>query len=153
MKKIFIICLLGIASFACDNQPMSGIPYSQVYFDLDLYYQDQILQSISAYKTFTTRRNASDKTGFGGLLVYHGVLESGNKHNLWAFDLACPNEASPTVRIVPDGEKSAITATCPKCHAVYDLSAGGSPHSGSEFYLTRYKVISVDNKYEYRVVN
>lgn len=77
-------------------------------------------------------------TGYGGVLLccdIHG--------NPTAYDLACPVEVDPYVRIYVDPE--ALIAVCPKCHSTYDVfSNGGIPLSGPAaddgYGLARYRV-------------
>lgn len=67
---------------------------------------------------------ALSQTGYGGVLLVCDV------HNQpQAFDLACPVEANPTVRIKVDTDKA--DAFCPKCHSRYSIyTNGGTPTSG-----------------------
>lgn len=67
-------------------------------------------------------------TGYGGVLLTQDPY--GNCH---AFDLSCPVERQPQVRIVVDREES--LARCPKCGSTYDVfnitgSGGGTPLGG-----------------------
>ncbi|MDE7135736.1 MAG: hypothetical protein K2N91_03815, partial [Muribaculaceae bacterium] len=60
-----------------------------------------------------------------------------------AYDLACPVEVNPTVRVVINSEK--LEAECPVCHSTYDVFANnGIPTGGvaaSDGYaLRRYRV-------------
>ena len=77
-------------------------------------------------------------TGFGGVLL------AGDIHgNPVGYDLACPVEQSPTVRIVVDTK--ANNAYCPKCGSVYDIFTNyGHPISGKAaqegYGLQRYVV-------------
>lgn len=69
--------------------------------------------------------SAMSATGYGGVLLvsdYDGELR--------AFDLACPVEVRPTVRInviTDDGEPR---GECPVCHSTYDIFRYGGPLSG-----------------------
>ena len=46
-----------------------------------------------------------------------------------AFDLSCPVEKSPAIRVAVDPES--LEAVCPDCHSHYDvIMAGGAPLSG-----------------------
>lgn len=92
---------------------------------------------------------AVDATGYGGLLLVTDALG-----NPVAYDLACPYEAKPDVRIrVEDDE---IIARCPKCGSTFDIITNyGNPRSGPAaeraYALKRYAVVS-GGSLEYRVV-
>lgn len=92
---------------------------------------------------------AADATGYGGLLLVTDAL--GNEV---AYDLACPVEARPEVRLyVPEGE---FYAQCPKCGSTFDLITNhGNPRSGPAadkgYGLQRYSIVS-GGALEYRVV-
>ncbi len=78
-------------------------------------------------------------TGFGGIIMV------GDIHGRpVAYDLACPVEVKPTVRVqyVEDD----MTAECPVCHSVYELVTNyGNPIAGPAaqrgYALQRYSVI------------
>ena len=134
----------------CDEPDtlISTIPNLPVNLQLRLEGLDYDLNANLACKTFTQPRFANDQLGFGGILVINGIGE--NPVNLYAYDLACPVEAKSDIRVVPD--KSGITATCPKCGAIFSIATGtGAPQSGTEYYLKSYRVIG--NGTQYTVVN
>lgn len=90
-----------------------------------------------------------DRTGYGGLLLVTDVLG-----DVLAYDLACPYEARPGIRVsVPKGE---LFAECPVCGSTYDIFTNyGKPRSGPAsdkgYSLTRYSVVS-GGATEYKVV-
>lgn len=90
-----------------------------------------------------------DRTGYGGLLLVTDVLG-----DCKAYDLACPVEVNPGVRItVPPGE---LYAECPECGSTYDIYTNhGNPRSGPAaergYGLQRYSVTS-GGALSYRVV-
>lgn len=72
-------------------------------------------------------------TGFGGVLLISGMdpfsLDVGVP---LAYDLACPVEREPTVRVAVD--PVSLEAVCPQCHSHYDVvMAGGAPTQGPAF--------------------
>lgn len=69
-------------------------------------------------------------TGFGGVLLIGGMNPfEGNTAAPMAYDLSCPVEKSPTVRVRIDNET--LEAVCPKCGSHYDVTMGaGAPISG-----------------------
>ncbi|MCL1934131.1 MAG: (2Fe-2S)-binding protein [Candidatus Azobacteroides sp.] len=148
MKRIiFFLLFIGVA-FSCEKEYYTSIPNYPVNIELRLENMDSELNAKLAYKKITQPRYAVEKTGFGGVLVINGMGE--NPVNLFAFDLACPVEAQRNVLIVPDN--SGITATCPKCGAVFTIANGtGRPESGTKYYLKSYRVIG--NGLQYTVTN
>ena len=62
------------------------------------------------------------RQGLGGVLVYNGFSNNGGSQNVYyAFDAACPYEASSNVKVeVQDG----TFAVCPKCGSKYAILNG-----------------------------
>ncbi|MBD5201224.1 MAG: hypothetical protein HDS70_05765 [Bacteroidales bacterium] len=73
---------------------------------------------------------ATSYTGFGGVLLIGGMDPySGNTNVPLAYDLACPVEVKPDVRVRIDPET--FNAVCPVCGSVYDVTmSAGAPLSG-----------------------
>lgn len=89
--------------------------------------------------------NATSATGYGGVLIVGQFSYSGNPQTdpPMAYDLACPVEMKPTVRITVDRDK--LVGRCNKCGSTYDIFEGfGGPLSGpaatSRYALRRYRV-------------
>ena len=95
--------------------------------------------SVNDTLVFTRPRNGhpTDRVGYGGILVYTFV--NGTETNYCAFDLCCPNEVNPNIRIYPNDRGEAV---CKSCGTVYQLLTGtGMVISGpSKWNLKRYKV-------------
>ncbi|MDR1369850.1 MAG: hypothetical protein LBJ72_06960 [Dysgonamonadaceae bacterium] len=136
MRKLLLIGIFACLAFSCEDELYSTIPWAPVNFQLNLNGEDSSLNGSLSYKIFTRARLAADKTGYGGLLVINAV--GGNILNLKAFDLSCPVEVAVGTKIKPDAE--GLTATCPKCGAVYNISSSGAPVSGSKYPLKQYNV-------------
>ncbi|MDR2622262.1 MAG: hypothetical protein LBC48_06730 [Dysgonamonadaceae bacterium] len=156
--KNFIISILFICIvFSCKEEIYSTIPTAPVSYklNLNLYPVDnQLNAGTGAYLCITQKRLETDRLGYGGLLVVNGIGE--DVVNIYAYDLACPNEANRDILVVPEniskaGIPTAITAKCPKCGAVYNIVDGykhgdeyygyGIPQSGSKYYLRAYRVV------------
>lgn len=73
---------------------------------------------------------SSSATGFGGVLLIEGLDPfSGNSSLPLAYDLACPVERQPTVRVEIETEN--YMAVCPVCGSVFDVTMQrGAPISG-----------------------
>ena len=157
MKRLLFFLLFTTVAFSCEKRYDTSIPNFPVSLELRLENQDYELNTNLAYKMITQPRFALDKLGFGGILVINGMGE--NPVNLFAYDLACPVEVQHDIRVVPDNLSSstapvptAITATCPKCGAVFYIATGtGAPQSSTKYYLKSYRVIG--NGPQYTVAN
>jgi nitrite reductase/ring-hydroxylating ferredoxin subunit len=156
-NSIFSILLIYIV-FSCKEEIYSTIPTAPVSYklNLNLYEADARLNAgVGAYLCITQRRLETDRLGFGGLLVVNGI--GTEVVNIYAYDLACPNEAVRNVSVIPEktsetGIPAAITAKCPKCGAVFNIIDGyGTPQSGSKYYLRAYRVMKTMNSGEYLV--
>ena len=91
----------------------------------------------------------STYTGYGGVLLVGDLYG-----NPVAYDLSCPYEVKPDIRIEVDDESH--DAYCPVCGSTYDIYGGqGRPTSGPSaergYGLTRYNVLT-GSGLNYRVV-
>ncbi len=89
----------------------------------------------------------TSSTGFGGVLLISGIDPLSGDPVPLAYDLACPVERRPDVRV--DIESELYEAVCPACGSHYDVTmAGGAPLSGPaaegkyKYALRRYKVLA-----------
>lgn len=133
LKKQFLLAAVFLLA-ACNQNNLSPIPDYTVNLQLNLNTEYATFTSPCQYLTFTERHLETDRIGYGGILVYIGF-----DSQYYAFDLACPYECEPTVRVVPNdlGE-----AACESCGEVYDVSYGyGLPKNGiCRYSLKSYKV-------------
>lgn len=130
------VVLIGCACLvlSCEEEYVSTIPIAPVNIKLNLNTEDSDLIPLLATKSFTQPRIATDRIGFGGVLVIQGDTQ------LYAYDLACPVEANRNIKVIPNDVGQ---ATCPHCKSVYDLAYGsGMPHSGTKLFLKSYPVIA-----------
>lgn len=138
IKRIFPL-LIAFVLLSCADTDDSSIPYRIVYLELNLSYQDKALTTIQAYKIYTEGNvdKAGEYTGYGGVLVYHGISTTGSDA-YYAFDAACPYEASESVSVEVD--EDAVYAVCPECGSKFELLNGiGNPVEGPcTEYLKQY---------------
>ncbi|MDR2684550.1 MAG: hypothetical protein LBB53_04115 [Prevotellaceae bacterium] len=132
MKKFQIIILI-ILSAGCGNK-RSPIPDMPVNLEFNIVAAAPELSAFGSFKEFTEQQNMSQALGYGGIVVFHtfdGVF--------CAFDMSCPVEAKPDVRIATDNTG---TARCTKCNAEFFLGDGNAfPIKGnSKFPLRKYSV-------------
>ncbi|MDR0538296.1 MAG: (2Fe-2S)-binding protein [Tannerellaceae bacterium] len=141
-RRLFLWTFLAAFS-ACDTTYKSNIPDATVVLELDLNYRDKDLIPPQAHKIYNPQNinQAYERTGFGGVLIYHSLLDT-----YVAFDAACPHEANPTVTVTVEDDN--LHARCPKCQSQYDLSYGNAnPVTGpSRQALKRYSVTLSANK-------
>lgn len=74
-------------------------------------------------------------TGYGGVLLI-GAMDpfTAETQVPMAYDLACPVECKPEIRVFID--EQSLEAICPQCESHYDVCmAGGSPLSGPALSL------------------
>lgn len=129
IRRIFPLLIL-FTLLSCADTIEIRIPTRQVYIELDLSFNDKVLSATMAHKIYTQKdaNQYGEKMGFGGVLVYHGLSSIGTS-TFYAFDAACPYEASSNVTV--EVEESGIYAICPKCGSKYELLNGfGSPVEG-----------------------
>ena len=68
-------------------------------------------------------------TGYGGVLLIKGQNVFTGDNGPLAYDLSCPVERLPDVRVYVDDET--MEAVCPKCDSHYNVvGANGAPTSG-----------------------
>lgn len=92
----------------------------------------------------------SSATGFGGVLL---VCDFSGGYV--AYDLSCPVECSPDVRIGVDADLN--IGVCPKCGSTYDIFRVGNPLQGKAaeegWALRRYKVTVSAQAMPYAVIS
>ncbi len=127
-----IVLLTGLTS--CYDNYISSIPDYPVNLSLNLTSTYPTFRnSVNQFLVFDKPVKQGDFVGFGGILVY-----SGFDGNYFAFDLACPHEVDPKVRVIPNDVGQ---AECPVCGSIYDISYGiANPVKGpAKETLRRYK--------------
>ena len=92
----------------------------------------------------------SATTGYGGVLQVCGF-----DNELFAFDLSCPFEHNPNIRIAID---ESLNAYCRECGSVYDVFYGsGMPIEGPSaikgYSLRKYNIRYNTTTYSYMIIN
>lgn len=126
-------CSKGLTS----NAPSSNWP---VYYEIDLNSSKaKPLLPSGGYIVVTEPELAHSALGFGGLLIIHAPLPDSFGNEYYAYDLACPVEMDPIVKLFVNDK---LEAECPSCHSAFAiLYGGGNPtHGKAEKALTTYKV-------------
>lgn len=143
MKHTFFISIAFLCiSLACSKETNS-IPYRPVRLNLDTNLSDKDLRIVGGYKTYTkphTDYNPNmEAIGYGGVLVVHAFNDQ-----FYAYDLACPYEANPAIRVEVD--ELSLSAVCPKCKTSYDVfseTGFAAPNGVGKEYLKRYEQVMV----------
>jgi hypothetical protein len=141
ISALLFVSLLGIA---CEGPYISPIPPYPVSMSLNLTASyPTFYDSSGQFLIFTKPIKATDRIGFGGLLVCTSVMRDDFGNSIYyAYDLACPHEVDASIRVepLPDGFGEVI---CPHCETVYNAGYGfGEPRSGpSKHPLKRYKTL------------
>jgi hypothetical protein len=152
-KSLWTLFFFTFLIPACEEEIYSSIPIFPVEISLDLYNQDSDLRPPLATKSFPQPQGLARRVGFGGVVVINGYGED-LSINLYAYDLACPNEPSinKNIRIIPNTVGQAV---CPKCGEVYDLAFGrGIPEKGGKYPLRSYLVRKTGNGIDkYVIIN
>ena len=118
---LFSIALLSVLSCA-DEAPRFTVPYSRVFFQIDINGLDSDL-SFFDYKLFPQGRTIGEQAGYGGLLVFRTAEGA-----IFAYDLCCPHEDNRDIKVKPTDNGKAV---CPKCGSTFVTMYGlGSVESG-----------------------
>lgn len=149
MKKLILLAALAsaIAAFSCQSVDDTRIPATAVYLpftDAGVWAVYGVSGALDAHSFVKSERIPTgypytelSATGFGGILLV-GDFDG----NPVAYDLACPVEVKPSVRVGIDRDQS--VAVCPVCGSTYDVFRLGHPLSGpaaeSGYALARYRV-------------
>lgn len=104
-----LVCILS----SCEDITESVVPSVKVEATLNTYTTDKELATPGGHKLIPVRTNESPYVGYGGLLVVHGYLDNA----IYAYDLACPVENKPNVKLsIIEG----IKAKCSQCGSEFD---------------------------------
>jgi nitrite reductase/ring-hydroxylating ferredoxin subunit len=121
IKLYGFVTLLALQFVGCDDTYRSSIPDFPVQLNLDLATTYPTFRnSYNKYIVFEKKIRVTDYIGYGGILVY-----SGFDGGYYAFDMSCPYEVKPTIKVRPNDKGQAI---CDSCKTVFDISYGiGNP--------------------------
>ncbi|RLT77311.1 hypothetical protein D7V95_03975 [bacterium J10(2018)] len=147
--EILAAILSATAVLSCSHVDDDRIPAVGVNIALDNpgYWNTFGVHALGQYRYFIKNEGIPSEfhytaltfTGFGGVLLVTDIY-----NQPLAYDLACPVEMKPTVRISYNPDN--LRARCSSCGSEYDVSEfNGSPVSGAayekKYGLRRYRVI------------
>ena len=146
-KTIRLLLSATLWLTACDKNIYDRIPAAAVHIEIDAArWVNYGVHGMADTQEFILNQspagfqyNVSSATGFGGVMLVGSA-----QNEILAFDLSCPVERSPQVRIHFDPDN--LCARCEKCGSTYDVfSASGAPMSGEartrRFFLQSYRVL------------
>ncbi|MGN0186513.1 MAG: hypothetical protein ACI392_02040 [Paludibacteraceae bacterium] len=139
------VVLSAVFLSGCKNNVVSTIPSAPVSLEFNILRDAPTLNAIGGVATFVTPKYAYQYLGYGGIVVFHDFED-----RFVAFDLACPNEIDPNVRVNVDSIPEAI---CSKCGAIFDIGySRGYPIAGECRYPMKQYNVMVAN-YDVHVYN
>ncbi len=112
----YIVLLLVALLVGCKNQMTSSIPSTKVDFKFNILTDAPQLNANGGVATFIKPKYANQYLGYGGVVVFRNFEGA----SFAAFDLACPNEVDPQVRLNVDSIPG--EAICMQCGAVFDIA-------------------------------
>ena len=116
--KLFALIISFFIFFSCQKELRSSIPSCEVYIETTVSEYAKLQtpnSSVSYIYTPGMSVPSNYRFGYGGVLIYRDL-----DGKVRSCDLACPVEASRTVRV----EVRMPYAVCPVCGSKYDLSWG-----------------------------
>lgn len=160
-----IVAALTAISFVClqfltgchtvDDDRIPAMPVSINLSDIGLWNRYGV-SGFGVYRYFIPQLHepsgfsytVATSTGFGGVLLIGGMDPYTTDTNTpLAYDLACPLEREPNVRVAIDS--NTFEAVCPKCGSHYDVTmGGGAPTAGPalegkhKYGMTRYQCLA-----------
>ena len=122
---LLLAVLVGI--LACDKESHElNTPLRSVWLNLPLQAQPyRALLEPTGAVTIVEPPTETSAIGYAGVLIVHGL----SPNQFYAYDLSCPVENSPNIRIVGHDP---LNVRCPKCQTKYEVLLGsGAVLSGS----------------------
>lgn len=130
-KRIIAILALALTLGSCGEEESRNV--IDTYVDYMIYTNawDSELNSPFTTKTFPPGKNS----GLGGLLALSYSIDGGI--GLHVYDLACPNEKNPNIKLRVNNK---LEAECEKCGSTFDIINGrgarlsGPSNTGLQVY-------------------
>lgn len=139
------MCALFSSCDKIDENVIPDFPVQIVFTDVGMWHKYGIAGALD-YRMFIRQTKqpegffytATTYTGYGGVLLVGDIYS-----NPQAYDLSCPVERSPDIRVYIDNQSH--QAVCPKCGSRFDVFENyGYPIQGpaaeKKFGLSRYNV-------------
>ena len=138
-RRLFACLVAGIILCACQPLNDERIPMMPVYIDLSNpgIWSTYGVFGFGDFRYFIMEDRDppgfpytyNSATGYGGVLLVGGQNAYTGEAGPLAYDLSCPVERMPDVRVFYD--PNIMMAVCPVCRSIYDVvEAGGAPKDG-----------------------
>ena len=150
--KIFILSLPVILIFNCchsvDDLRIPNMAVNISIADIGMWntygvsgfgsHRNFILSESGTSQPSGFPYKAGSATGFGGVLLIEGMDPYSSVTAVpLAYDLACPVECKPDIRVKIDNDT--YVAVCPQCKSTYDVTMGGGAPLSGEAFSGKYK--------------
>lgn len=160
-KVVTLLFIILMACSGCSDVNDERIPITSVRIEVTLaqqqkaeYWADVPATYVSFVKPnfpYGFPYTISATTGYGGVLQVCGF-----DNELFAFDLSCPFEHNPNIRIAIDD--SNLNAYCRECGSTYDVFYGsGAPIEGpsavNKYSLRKYNITYIPTTGSYMIIN
>lgn len=148
MKNLcrIVLLLAAVSLAACKTEVKTSVPSTRVSLEFNILRDAPTLNAIGGVASFVKPKYIGQYLGYGGVVVFHNFDD-----RFVAFDLACPNEVDPQVRLNVDSIPG--EAVCPQCGAVFDIGYGhGYPVAGDCRNPMRQYGVAISN-YDVHVYN
>lgn len=156
-----LLIAVAILSSSCSDLNDEVIPIAGVRIEVTLAQQQKKEYWASSPATYVTFLMPSIPYGFpysvSSSTGYAGVLQvCGFDSQLYAFDLCCPVEHNPSIKISVD--ESNLNAVCRECGSTYDIFYGtGAPIEGiaaqEKYSLRKYSINYIASTASYLISN
>ncbi|MDR2954736.1 MAG: hypothetical protein LBV43_06625 [Prevotella sp.] len=147
---LLILCLLFSA---CGEDDDSNIVAGYPNFKINLAITDAELRGANTFKEYVKGKHPvleGESLGYAGLVVVNTIYAT-NVPDLVAFDLSCPHEKSPVIRVKTSFKDGNMIARCEECGREYDLMKKGSEVTNQKLRLQPYVVHKTSDADIFRV--
>ncbi|MBR5240660.1 MAG: hypothetical protein IKW05_01850 [Muribaculaceae bacterium] len=161
MKKLIVLFFITIVCWGCSDVDDQRVPLTSVRIEVTLAQQQNRSYWANVPATFVTFLKPNVPYGFpytiSSTTGYGGVLQvCGFDNQLFAFDLSCPYEHNPNIRI--EISETDLNAFCRECSSTYDVFYGsGAPINGPSaingYSLRKYNITYISSTGSYMIIN
>lgn len=143
--RFFLITLLILAPVSCSKKENDVIPYTYVYFNLNLY-DAQFTNALNPQFGSVIINAGTNNWDYSGGFNNNGIIIFNGGDQFYAYDRTCPHDFALDGSSYKVNVLDLIYAKCPNCQTLYGLTIGGNPVEGPGRYpLKNYKVLNYGN--------
>lgn len=147
MTKLFKHCYLIIFCLllsSCVDDGCISIFNAPVFLRVNIDHNYNELRDPGNTLALTKGKNGEYLMGYGGLLLVRAYTYVPNRepnYDLYAYDLACPKEKLPEIKIKDIGKGR---AQCQQCGAIYNIQNGSGNSETPDIYKGRLDTYRTD---------